>query len=66
MAIDVIWQARGASASELIQSHLSGALSYSELLEAFASRGWSTRYLFEAVVNAERTADRDAVQPSNE
>lgn len=56
MALDIIWQTRDTTAAELIQAHLHGTLTYSELCEAFAARGWSTRYLFEAVVNAERTS----------
>jgi hypothetical protein len=56
MTVDIVWKTRDTPVAELIQAHLSGTLTYSELCEAFASRGWSTRYLFEAVVNAERSA----------
>lgn len=54
----VIWQARDADAAELVQRCADGLLPFSgpdSLWVEFNKRGWSTRYLYEAVRNAERS-----------
>lgn len=52
----VIWEARDKSAEDLVLACVRGELPFSgpnSLHTAFNERGWSTRYLYEAVRNAE-------------
>ena len=54
--IRVIWEAKDTTAQELVMACAKGDLPFSgpnSLHSKFAENGWSTRYLYEAVVNAE-------------
>jgi hypothetical protein len=56
-APQVTWEARDKSAEDLVFACVRGELPFSgpnSLHTAFSERGWSTRYLYEAVRNAER------------
>lgn len=53
MSADVVWNARDKSVEDLVFACARGDLSWDALSRAFRERGWSTRYLYEAVRNAE-------------
>ena len=56
MDINVTWTARDKTAADLVFACARGELPFSgenSLWTAFNERGWSTRYLYEAVRNAE-------------
>lgn len=63
--IEVVWQARDKTASDLVFACARGELPFSgpnSLYTEFNSRGWSTRYLYEAVINAEHALKSGAAQ----
>jgi hypothetical protein len=56
----VVWNARDKSAEALVFACARGEISWDTLSRAFSERGWSTRYLYEAVRNAEYHLEAEA------
>lgn len=54
MTIDVVWNCRSADLADLIDKCARGQFDFGELKAEFRRRGYSDRYVFEAVVNRER------------
>lgn len=50
---DVVWKARDESVGDLVMKCARKEISFDDLYERFAEMGFSTRYLYEAVHNAE-------------
>lgn len=51
--MDVVWEARDQKVADLVLAHVEGRITFDALTQEFTRLGWSTLYLYEAVVNAE-------------
>jgi len=52
--MEVIWKPRDETTGNLIDQYITKRITWDQLNQEFYNRGWSTRYLFEAVRAAEK------------